>query len=651
MTIDQAVIEGGLTGQDEREQECEGTQQPHSGMIARSLNGCPDSPLRPQSPTGRPVKTLLRLSIAWLVLLALAFRVEAVDLRDVLTDYTPTNFGRKDGISGPVWAMAQDADGFLWVGTEDGLVRFDGLRFRAWESMNGGTLPRLSVRALHLGPDGSLWVGFGGVGGVARISGRAVTTFGGTDQAVTGAVAGFDHDSTGSVWVSAANGIFRVTGDGWEHFGESLGLPDTAGLGLIVDDADTVWVGTTAGLFRLPAGRTRFEQVEPAEGLPQRTLGMSIGPDKRLWISDPVVGFRLVGAPLPALSERASGRGLRIIHDRRGDLWVATIGQGLWRVRLSNPTAGPYIERTTVLSGLSSDAVRSVYEDRDGNIWAGTTDGLDRFVPHRITPWAGLGIVGTLTATTGGHIWAGTEDELIRFSKPHDTWQLDDVRIQLPNPRIIRGDVHGGLWAMTADEVVRIEGAEQTRVPFPPRFPVSWTEAIAADQAGGLWVAALGGVILHDNGGRFQVVDQVEALRDTRVVAALGDRQGRLWLAYGNDRVGVWSGKGQFRSFGPQDGLGAGPYYSMIEDTSGRIWVGSGASLSRYDGTRFASVTRANGLPPTGVLSLLEAKEGHLWLASTVGVMRLSPSEFDHAISAPGTPMYFRLYDLSLIHI
>src|SRR5581483_6088287 len=104
----------------------------------------------------------------------------------------------------------------------------------------------------------------------------------------------------------------------------------------------------------------------------------------------PIAGVRPLGeskSPRPA----DVGRGYRLLHDRDGNLWVATIGQGLWRAK-APVTAGSklMIERATVLSGLSSDAVRTIFEDRDGNIWAGTTEGVDRLVPHRVTPWTGL---------------------------------------------------------------------------------------------------------------------------------------------------------------------------------------------------------------------------------------------------------------------
>src|SRR5829696_4411723 len=109
--------------------------------------------------------------------------MHAVDLRDVLTDYTFTSLSRKDGLVGPVWAIAQDANGFLWLGTDTGLLRFDGVRFVSWEGLGGQALPRLPVRALSVTPAGTLWLGFGAGGGLARIDNRAVTTFVAADGA------------------------------------------------------------------------------------------------------------------------------------------------------------------------------------------------------------------------------------------------------------------------------------------------------------------------------------------------------------------------------------------------------------------------------------------------------------------------------------
>lgn len=592
------------------------------------------------------VKALLRAGIVGWVALITLVPARAVDLRDVLTDFTATAWSRKDGLAGPVYAIAQDSDGFLWVGSDDALTRFDGVRFRSWESLGGAPLPRHGVRALHLSPNGNLWVGFGGAGGVARLSGRTVTVFGAADQADTGAVTDIDHDSAGRIWVAGTNGLFRLAENQWQRLGTDVGLPDAAANSFTIDKAGALWVATMAGIYAKAANSDRFQQVE-APGDSTRTLSLSAGPDGTMWTSDPLVGFRPVGSPASAQPDPQSGRGFRITHDHEGNLWLATIGQGVWRVRLANPDAGPYVERHTVLSGLSSDAVRFVFEDRDGNIWAATTDGLDRLVPHRITPWAGLGIVGTLAASTDGHLWAGTEDELLRFSKSGDAWRLDQTRLSMPNSRMVRADAHDGLWVLTADDLIRVQGAGARRIPYPAGIPVSWTEALAPDRAGGVWVVAIGGTILHDDDDRLQVFDRVDELKEARIAAALGDRQGRLWVAYSGSRVGVLSGQGQFKSFGVDDGLVAGPYYSMLEDSESQIWVASASGLSRFDGTTFTHVTRAHGLPASGVLSLVEANDQHLWLSTTTGIIRLSHQEFEAAAKTTGTQMYYRNYDTS----
>ena len=138
---------------------------------------------------------VLRLTVALLTLVSACLfspaPASAVDLRNVLTDYTYTSWSRKDGLVGPVWAIAQDGNGFLWVGTDTGLIRFDGVRFISWEGLGGTALPRLPIRSLFVSKAGALWIGFGAGGGLARIENRLVTTYVAPDSSGSiGAVSG-----------------------------------------------------------------------------------------------------------------------------------------------------------------------------------------------------------------------------------------------------------------------------------------------------------------------------------------------------------------------------------------------------------------------------------------------------------------------------
>ena len=186
-------------------------------------------------------------------------RLHAVDLRNVLTDYSLTSWSRKDGLAGPVWAIAQDADGFLWLGTDEGLVRFDGVRFVAWDRLSSAPLPRLTVRSLHVAHDKSLWVGFGAAGAVARIQGKNVRVYGEADGAATGAVTAMAEDRRHAMWIAGANGLFRLDHDRWERLGSLQGLPEVAATNVYVDSSDTLWVGHR-GRFVL-AARTHRRQV------------------------------------------------------------------------------------------------------------------------------------------------------------------------------------------------------------------------------------------------------------------------------------------------------------------------------------------------------------------------------------------------------
>ena len=363
------------------------------------------------------MRLAFRACIGAVLLCAAVFHpspVRAVDLRDVLTDYTFTTWSRKDGLIGPVWAFAQDANGFLWIGTDSALVRFDGVRFISWEGLGGQPLPRLPIRALYFTSSGTLWVGFGGSGGLARIDHRTVTTYvsaEGTDA--IGAVTGIVEDKSGTILASSATGVQRLAERGWERLGAKNGLPDEGAVNAFVDRGDALWVSTVDGLYRRPrAGEGMFERIEPSYD-PLWTLSLSQDSSGRVWATDSLVGFRALGDG-PPLRGADGGRGYRLLHDRDGNLWVATIGQGLWRARHDVHTSDSLtVERATVLTGLSSDAVRTVFEDRDGNIWAGTTDGVDRLVPHRVTPWANLGLVNTIDATTDGRVWAGDRKSVV----------------------------------------------------------------------------------------------------------------------------------------------------------------------------------------------------------------------------------------------
>lgn len=591
-------------------------------------------------------KQLLALLAFTALLLAVSPPARAVDLHDVLIDYTLTSFARKDGLTGPVWSIAQDGDGFLWLGTDEGLMRFDGARFTNWDALGGDPLPRSSVRAVKLARDGSLWIGFAGNTGVARIRGKRVETFPAISAADSGTVVSIVEDNTRAIWVAAAAGLFKFDGSSWQQLGAAQGLPDNGFTNAYVDTIGTVWVGTGNGWYWRPgATQDRFQQIEASNDA-VRALSVSEDPSGRIWANDPVAGYRTLGDRVAPPRGVQAGRGFRLLHDHDGNLWVGTIGQGLWRVRNAADPASVVIEKATVLSGLSSDAVRCIFEDRDGNIWAGTTEGVDRLLPHRITPWTSLGLVSTIDANDTGYVWVGNEDELIRFSRGSSgEWEPAEPRVPIRGVRLVRVGGRGRAWVLSTDGIFRVDNFTATAVPLPAGVTPSSIEAIAGDRRGGVWAVATGGMILHDDNGRLRIVDRLADLKATRVQAAAADANGRLWLAYGS-RIAAFEEQAPLKTYENAPGLVPGVYLALNIDRGGALWISSTSGLSRFADGHFTAVTAANGLPPSGIYSFTEDDDGKLWLATAGGIIRLARSEFD-AAAGSDRRMHFRIFDTS----
>ncbi len=559
----------------------------------------------------------------------------------ILADYSLTSWTTKDGLAGTVWALAQDAEGYLWLGTGGGLVRFDGARFTTWEAMGGPPLPPGSIRALRASGNGSVWVGFGEAGVISRIKGRDVETFDERAGLASAAVAGFAEDRDGRLWAATSAGLFSHSDDGrWEKFGEAEGLPAGPAYSVEVSRAGTLYVGMTTAVFARPEGARAFVAVE---GSASTVRSMTEDPGGRIWISDPVVGYRLLTTDDTA--DERPGRGYRVLHDRRGDLWVGTLGQGLWRIRHVG-TGQPMLETSTVRTGLSSDGIRSLLEDRDGNIWAGTSEGLNRLTPHRVTPVLSLGLVRAIDVARDGSVWVGTAEEVIHFADTNGVWHTDQPNLPMPAVRTLYADTDGSAVIATDDGLWRATGTRVAPLPLPSGVALTRVDAIAPDYRGGLWFADRERGLVHWRDGRLQPLEISFGPNDGRILSTYADRNGRLWLSLTSASLVAMTDDGARQAFTTADGLGAGPYGAIYQDGNGVIWVGGIGSLSWFTGGRFHRIDRDNGFPAGAVTAVIEDDERHIWAGTPSGLVRIARSEFE-APDVERRAIPFRVYDLA----
>ena len=251
-------------------------------------------------------RTLASLLIGIGLTVHMAVRPHGAEPDGLLSGYTLTSWATKDGLPGTVRAIAQTDDGYLWLGTANGLVRFDGVRFVPW-ALGPTPLPKAGIRALLLAHDGTLWAGFDNAAGVSRLRDGQAQAFTEADGIALGSVTALAQDRRHTIWVASTAGLFSFDGERWRKLGTREGFTAEAALSLFVGEAGALFVGTTDGVFRLGEDTEQFDPV--TTGTPD-VLGLSEDRTGTIWTTDPVVGFAPLGEDRTTGRTRVPGRGV-----------------------------------------------------------------------------------------------------------------------------------------------------------------------------------------------------------------------------------------------------------------------------------------------------------------------------------------------------
>jgi len=515
--------------------------------------------------------------------------------------YRFRDFGPEEGLNTAVSRLLQDREGFLWVGTGNGLFRYDGAHFQRFGVEEG--LPSTSVRILAEGPDGTLWVVTGR--GLARRSKNSfqVVETGAAGQDLRGLGVGAD----GTVYLGfdrgLAVGVVPARG-GAPAFTVVPQAPHEQVNGILVETNGDVWFSCGLRLCLLSHGMVRI--FDETDGLPPERWGVMLR-DRAgdLWLRGPrhlyaqphgEARFVARDRYLPQSSNTALG----LVEDRLGYILVAT-DRGLAR-----RIAGSW-QLTGTAQGLQSEAVTAILEDREGSIWLGLWgSGVTRWPgASEWTNWTtadGLSndIVWAVRRDPAGSVWLGTDHGAVRMQAVGT--QAVGMQSVKPTRTITALDGLGG------DKVKSL--------------------VIAPD--GGVWAGCLpGGVSRIDpKGGKIRVFARGAGLEDDRVIALHLDPENRLWAS---------TSEGLFRSdslrpdmrFERQLPPGTSPqttFFRMMTDRAGRVWVGSMKGLFRFDAGNWVRFARAEGLKSDSVAQIGEAPDGAIWVGyrEPLGVSRLT---------------------------
>lgn len=580
---------------------------------------------------GSASPTPVCLAVLALLLVGSASQLPALDPGKAIKHYQYSSWEEAEGLPHySINSIVQGAEGYLWLATYYGLVRFDGKDFRVYDKSNTPAMTSNLVWVVTKDRSGVLWMGT--ARGVFRAAGDGFEPVSGGKMPRDTSVRAILPCRGGEVWIGAGRtGVYE-----WREGNLKLmGLEGETIRTLFQDSRGRIWVGTHSGLYCYRDGR--FTQTTVRDGLPdERVLSVAETPDGTIWI-----GTRsgLARMNQDGRVESIQETGIRgkvswaLTCDRDGVLWVGLLSGGLARW-----TGGKFTFQNDA-AGSANESITALYEDREASLWIGASGaGLGRLrdVSFRtLTTADGLGgnLDQCVLAARDGSVWVGHNGggitrippgggppERLGYAqglKSEDIWSLSE-------------DHAGNIWAGSySGELYRIGGGNfknlrvfSTGDGLPGRPVLS----LLTDRAGSLWIGTMGSGLFRMQDGRIEKFRAANDLPGDHARVLHEDRQGRLWV--GTEKGLCRLEDGRFKVFTKSDGLAGDYIFAIHEDAEGDFWIGSfDGGMTRYHQGRFFAYTPRNGFPVDVVFQIVEDGEGYLWVSSSSGIFRLSKAE------------------------
>lgn len=598
---------------------------------------------------------LLLLGMLLLSLLP-ARTARALDPNRSVSQYAHTTWRMADGeLPGIPHAIAQTTDGYLWIGTGGGLVRFDGARFVPWVAPAGDALCECAILSLLGARDGSLWIGtrrwlYRVKNGISK------------KYPLRAQINQIVEDSAGSVWIAKSRltasddaPLCRITEAAMACFGAKDGLPFTKGglAALAEDGSGGMWLGGVDGVYHWTP-----KQITPHLPPPLASASGATGVLALLRQTD--------GSVLVGVGQSGEGLGLQRLQDgawsgfrahdangtvwavsalhvdRSGGLWVATVRDGIYHVQHNA------VDRFSRQDGLASESPDALFEDREGNIWVASSQGIDRFrdLPVvSLTAQQGLSgdHVASVAATRDGGLWVGNGNAL-DFLKDdkllHSLTGADLLGKQITAMLI---DHRDRLWyGVDVNLVVREEGRSRM-VTKPDGGALGVVSGIVQDAEQNIWALTTGSPqTLHKIRGA-QVLESIPVPQAAMGRAIEADVREGVWIGGARGDLQRYTGGKMTVVASAGDGNGIG---GMWAERDGSLWAATSLGVGRWKDNVLRIMDSRNGLPCNRTESLIKDDAGTLWVYASCGVIAIPASELNTWWSSPNALVQFRLFGL-----
>jgi signal transduction histidine kinase/ligand-binding sensor domain-containing protein len=524
-------------------------------------------------------------------------------------------------------SIVQARDGYLWMATYSGLVRFDGVSFALF-NLKSGSLRYDEVWGLKEDREGGLWIGTYG-GGLTLLKDGRFATFTTADGLPDDAIRSLDVDPEGNVWAGTLRGACRYSRGRFTSFTVKDGLSNDFVTAICAASGQGIFAAAGNKLHRLVDGKFVVQPgvIEEREG---RISNITSGNDGSIWIAfEGGTVKRLKAGLLEKFSvEKASNTGdSNVYEDRLGNIWMGS-GDGLRRLRQGKFEVFSHGRAESELG-----PVLSLCQDREGSLWIGLeTNGLARLKTSQVATLAeedGLPHNSVLTTfqDSKGDIWIGTATGFSRWSagKISSHTELDGTPIR--HVSSIAEDKGGNIWIGAGGQIFKIM-RDGRFVKDPQWKRVFEIKTIYRDPIGRMWVGTDGEGLFRLEDGQATTYRIQDGLASNQVRGILYDRQGALWITTFGGGVSRFA-DGKFTTYTARDGLGSDRVVAVHEAEDGSLWFATRGGLSRLKGGRFQTYTIREGLPVNQISGILEDGRGNFWFSCSQGLFKVRESDFD----------------------
>ena len=596
---------------------------------------------------GKQVRPIVGL----VLLLAWSAAAAALNPSLDISQYAHTSWTARDGFSvGTIFAMAQTPDGYLWLGGEFGLFRFDGVRAVRWQPPPGQQLPAAAPYSLLVSRDGTLWIGtFAGL--LTLKDGKLTERPEVRNQFVTSLI----EDHEGTVWAGLySNGLGNSPRLCAFRHGSPLCYGQDGAFGEFVwslyeDGSGVLWAGAGSGFWRWnPGPPKRYVMDRHVDDLTRDDNGGVLiaksAAGLRHFVGDQIEPYpiRSSTSPNALLTDREVDSN-KLLRDRDGGLWIGTHNRGLIHVHHGRTDV------FTKADGLSGNIIAALFEDHEGNIWVSTAEGLDRFrdLPvATISSRQGLSSDGvrSVASASDGSVWIGTELGLTRWNNGQAS--IFRKADGLPDDVIqsLYEDDQGRIWAFTDHGLAYFA---RDRFHTADAVPSKEVYSITGDKAGNLWLSGNGGFSHLLNGHLVKHFPWPALGRHQQAKVLVYDpERGGVWLSFWTDGGVMYYKDGRVQtSYTTAEGLGKGHVPGLQLDRNGALWASTEGGLSRIKDGRVETLTTQNGLPCDTNHWSMEDNDGSMWLYMPCGLVRITRTELDAWVANPNRRIKMRLWD------